>query len=386
MPELTTLSLKSYSKRKLLLCFCLFLFSSVRIFGQTHSFSGSIGKYPIYLQLNITGSNATGYYFYKNKLIDISFVGTYKSGLVTLKVTDAFGEVPEEPEVFKFKWPGKTLVGTWTNKGKSLELKLLPLTLKETNSPKLANPYFVKENREINNPNSQLTKVKVGLFKLKEDGSTSMSNGIKIRNFKEITTGISLFRIDSGLVADKQKDANLYLESFQLSEFLGSLECASYSSYGADYSFNVSNICVSNDLLCFSVFVAYYCGGAHPEENNYGVNFDLNTHQRIESDDYLLPGKEAVFETRVLDYFSGAYPGYFSAESPEDDMECEYYTKELWTVDCEFTFTDEGLKLHPSFPHYKAPCLDPEWAVIPYSELKTVIKPEFYNKLNKLKH
>ena len=386
MPELTTLSLKSSSKRKLLLCFCLFLFSSVRIFGQTHSFSGSIGKYPIYLQLNITGSNASGYYFYKNKLIDISFVGTYKAGLVTLKVTDAFGEVPEEPEVFKFKWPGKTLVGTWTNKGKSLELKLLPLTLKETNSPKLANPYFVKENPEINNPNSQLTKVKVGLFKLKEDGPTSMSNGIKIRNFKEITTGISLFRIDSGLVADKQKDANLYLESFQLSEFLGSLECASYSTYGADYSFNVSNICISNDLLCFSVFVAYYCGGAHPEENNYGVNFDLNTHQRIESDDYLLPGKEAVFETRVLDYFSGAYPGYFSTESPEDDMECEYYAKELWTVDCEFTFTDEGLRLHPSFPHYKAPCLDPEWAVIPYSELKTVIKPEFYNKLNKLKH
>lgn len=386
MPELTTLSLKNCSLKRTFLSFSFFLLCFNTIYGETHSFSGSIGKYPIYLQLNITGSNVSGYYFYKNKLIDISFIGTYKAGLVTLKVTDPFGEVPEEPEVFKFKWPNKTPVGTWANKGKSLELKLLPLTLKETSSPKLLNPYFVKENPEINNPNSPLIKVKVGLFKLKEDGPTSISNGIKIRYFKEITTGISLFRIDSGLVADKQKDANLYLESFQLSEFFRSMECASYSTYGADYNFNVSTISISNDLLCFSVFVAYYCGGAHPEENNYGVNFDLNTHQRIESGDYLLPGKEAVFETRVFDYLSGTYPGYFSKESPEDVMECEYYTRELWTSDCDFTFTDEGLKLHPSFPHYKAPCLDPEWAVIPYSELKAVIKPEFYGKLNKLKH
>lgn len=386
MPRLTTLSLKTCSLKRTFLSFSFYLLCFHTIYGETHSFSGSIGKYPIYLQLNITGSNATGYYFYKNKLIDISFVGTCKAGVVTLKVIDAFGEIPEEPEVLKFKWPVKTLVGTWTNKGKSLELKLLPLTLKEVSSPKLGNPYFVKENPEINNPNKQLTKVKIGLFKLKEDGPASMSNGIRIRYFKEVTTGISLFRVDSGLVADKQKDANLYLENFHLSEFLGSLECASYSTYGSDFSLNVSTVCISNDLLCFSVFVAYYCGGAHPEENNYGVNYDLNTHQRIESGDYLLPGKEAVFETRVFDYLSGTHPGYFSAESPEDDLGCEYYAKELWTADCDFTFTDEGIKLLPSFPHYKAPCLEPEWAVIPYSELKTIIKPEFYGKLNKLKH
>lgn len=381
MPKLTTLSLKSHSKRILLLSFLFLTLSFNKIQGQTHSFSGTIGKYPIYLQFTITGSSVEGHYFYKNKLIDISLNGTFKAGLITVNTTNAFGDTPENPETFKFKWPNKTPIGTWTNKGKTLDLKLLPLTPKETGSPKCANPYFKKEVSAA----SDLTKVKVGLFKLKEDGPPRIINKLKIRQFTEVSTGISLFRIDSGLVAEKQKDANFYLEYLQLSEFLASLECASFSTYGSDYSFSISNISLSSDLISFSVFVAYYCGGAHPEENNYGVNYDLSTHQKIESSDYLMPGKEKAFENRVLDYLSRTYPGYFSPESPEDDLECEYFKPELWTVDCNFSFTDEGIKLMPSFAHYMAPCLDPEWAVIPYSELKDLIKPEYYNKLKQLK-
>ncbi|WP_294672293.1 hypothetical protein [uncultured Fluviicola sp.] len=368
--------------RKLLLCFCLVLVSSVRVFGQTHSFSGNIGKYPIYLEFTIDGASVEGYYFYKNKLVDISLSGSHKSGLITLTSKDVYGEYAEDPEVFKFKWPGKLIEGTWTYKGKTSSLKLIPLTAKETSSPKCANPYFKKEAADL----SDLKKVKIGLFKLKQDGPVTIINTIKIRPFTELLTGIHLFRIDSGMVAEKQKEANLYLEYLQLSEFLTSLECASYSAYGSDYDFSVSNISVSNDLICFSVFTAFYCGGAHPDEMNYGVNFDLSTHQKISPSDYLIEGKDSEFEERIFTYLSRENPGYFDAELPNDELQCEYNNQELWTVDCEFTFTVEGLKLLPSFPHYKAPCLDPEWAVIPYSELKTAIKPEFYSKLNKLKH
>ncbi|MNU78776.1 hypothetical protein D3C71_683730 [compost metagenome] len=365
----------------------LFILSGTFItsFAQTYSFSGTIGKYPICLNLNVSGSKVDGYYFYKNKLIDISFSGTYKAGLITVNTTDAFGEAPEYPETFKFKWPSKTPAGTWINNGKSLELKLLPLTTKETGSPKCSNPYFVKENPDI----SDLTKVKIGLFKLKEDGKPEMINHIKIRYFTEVNTGINLFRIDSGLVADKQKDANFYLENFHLSEFLEALECASYSTSGSDYNFSTSDIHISNELVCFSVFAGFYCGGAHPDETNYGVNYDLNTHKRITSTDYLIADKDALFQKRIVAYLSKMNPEYFNpdAESNPDDLgyDCKYYNSELWTTDCSFTFTHEGLRLHPSFSHYMAPCMAPEWAVIPYSELKELIKPEFYSKLKQLK-
>lgn len=381
MPKLTTLSLKSFSARKGLLSFFLFIICTGKICSQTHSLSGTIGKYPIYLQFTLEGSGAEGTYFYKNKLINISLSGSYKSGFITLTSKDVYGETPENPEVFKFKWPNKVLEGTWTYKGKSTPLKLAALTPKELNSPKCSNPYFKKEA----SANNDLTKVKVGLFKLKEDGPVRVINQVKIRQFKEVLTGISLFRIDSGLVAEKQKDANLYLENFHISEFLQALECASYSAFGSDYSFDASNISISNDLMCFSVFVAYYCGGAHPEESSYGINYNLNTHEKIESGDYLLPGKEAAFEERVFTYLSKENPGYFEGEMTDDDMECEYNNPELWTADCNFVFTTSGVRLLPSFPHYKAPCLDPEWSVIPYSELKDLIKPEFYGKLKQLK-
>lgn len=385
MPTLTTLSLRSFSKRMLLLPFFLFILCVGKIYGQTHSFSGTIGKYPIYIEMTIEGSSVSGHYFYKNKLIDISLAGTSKAGLITLKSSDEYGQDISDPETFKFKWPNKTIEGTWSQKGKSLPLKLAALTAKETGSPKCSNPYFKKEVYAA----SDLTKVKVGLFKLKEVNTVQTINHIKIRYFEEVNTKIALFRIDSGLVAEKQKDANLYLEFLQISEFLSSLECATYSTYGSDYSYSVSDITISNDLISFSVFTAFFCGGAHPEESNYGISYDLTKHQTIKSSDFLISGKENTYEERVYAYLAKNTPKYFNEnnESEEYDvgMECEYSKKELWTVDCDFVFTSDGIKLLPSFPHYAAPCLEPEWAVIPYSELKDLIKPEYYSKLNRLK-
>jgi hypothetical protein len=380
MPTLTTLSLKSFSKRTVLLPFFLFILCFGKIYGQTHSFSGTIGKYPIYLQMIVDGSQVTGYYFYKNKLIDLSLAGTSKSGLITLSSSDEYAVEVTDPETFKFKWTNKTIEGAWSQKGKSLPLKLTPLTTKETSSTKCSNPYFKKEIPDA----SDLTKVKVGLFKLKQVDSVQTINQLKIRYFEEVNTKISLFRIDSGLVAEKQKDVNLYLEFLQISEYLSSLECASYSTYGSDYSYSVSDITISNDLMSFSVFAGFYCGGAHPDENNYGVNYDLNKHQIIKSSDFLIPGKENAYEERIYTYLAKNNPEYFNEDNESDDN-CPYFQKELWTVDCDFVFTSEGLKLLPSFAHYAAPCLEPEWAVIPYSELKDLIKAEYYSKLKQLK-
>lgn len=380
MHQLTTHSFTVFFRGATIIL--LILSSSItKSFAQTHSFSGTIGKYPIYLEFTLEGSKVEGYYFYKNKLVDISFSGNYKTGFITLLSKDVYGETAENPETFKFKWPNQIPEGTWSHRGKSLPLKLAALTPKETGSPKCSNPYFKK----VVYAASDLTKVKVGLFKLKEDGPVRTINGIKIRPFSEVLTGISLFRIDSGLVAEKQKDANLYLEYLQLSKFLSSLECASYSASGTDYNFNVSDITISNDLMCFSVFATFYCGGAHPEESSYGINYNLNTHQKIETSDYLKPGKEKEFEDRVLAYLAKENPGYFDGDIPDDEMECEYNNPELWTIDCNFVFTVDGVRLLPSFPHYKAPCMDTEWSVIPYSVLKDLLKPEYLRMVNGLK-
>lgn len=381
MHKLTTHSFTDFFRTGAIIL--LILSSSFcKSFSQTNSFSGTIGKYPIYIQFTLKGNTVEGYYFYKSKLVDISLSGNYNAGLITLMSKDIYGETAENPEVFKFKWPNKLLEGTWTHQGKSLPLKFVALTPKETNSPKCSNPYFKKEAYATND----LTKVKIGLFKLKQDGPVTTVNRVKIRPFTEVLTGISLFRIDSGLVAEKQKDANLYLEYLQLSEFLESLSCASYSNYGSsNYEFSVFAITISNDFIGFSVFKSYYCGGANPDEENYGVNYDLNAKKQIHPGDYLIQGKESIFEERIYAYLAKTYSGYFDGERDSDLMDCEYQEKDLWTVDCKFTFTPEGLKLHPSFSHYKAPCLDPEWAVIPYSELKDLLKPEYLRMVNGLK-
>lgn len=381
----TALSSKNFSGIYRLLSLFIFLISSSQIFGQIHSFSGTIGKYPVYFQMTIEGSNVTGYYFYKNKLTDLPLSGTYKSGMITLKSSDEYGGDISEPETFKFKWPNKAPEGSWSKKGKQLGLKLNPLTTKETNSPKCSNPHLVKSDFVKND----LIRVKIGLFRLKEVDSVKTINRIKIRHFEEVLTGIELFRIDSGMVAEKQKDANSYLEYLQISEFLESLSCASYSTYGAEYNFGLTSLSLSTDFLCFSVFKTYYCGGAHPNEDNYAVNYNLNTHETVSWSEYLIPGKETIYDERIYAYLAKSAPEYFdesnSTESADVYVDCNYSQRSLW-VDCDFVFTADGVKLLPSFAHFAAFCLEPEWAIVPYSELKDLIKPECYHKLTRLKN
>lgn len=384
MLRYTTPSLKNFSGIYRLLSVFVFLICSGQIFGQTHSFSGTIGKYPIYFQMTIEGNTVNGVYFYKNKLVDLPLSGTYKSGMITLKSSDEYGGDISEPETFKFKWPNKAPEGSWSKKGRQLAFKLNPLTTKETNSLKCSNPHLIKTDLIKND----LTRVKIGLFRLKEVDSVKTINHIKTRHFEEVLTGIELFRIDSGMVAGKQKDANSYLEYLQISEFLESLSCASYSTYGAEYSFGLTSLSLSSDFMCFSVFKTYYCGGAHPNEDNYAVNYNLNTRETVSWSEYLLPGKDTLYNERIYAYLAKSEPEYFdesnSIGSADVYLDCNYYQKNLW-FDCDFVFTADGVKLLPSFAHFAAFCLEPEWAIIPYSELKDLIKPEFFSKLNKLK-
>ncbi|MDF3026198.1 MAG: hypothetical protein K0S23_505 [Fluviicola sp.] len=381
----TAHSLKTFSGFHRLLSLFIFLICAGQIFGQTHSFSGTIGKYPIYFQLTIEGKQVSGYYFYKNKLVDISLSGSYTSGTMILKSSDEYGADITDPETFRFKWPHKAPSGSWSKKGTQLSLKLYPLTAKETGSPKCSNPYLIKTDPVKND----LTRVKIGLFRLKEIDSVRTINHITIRHFEEILTGIKLFRIDSGMDAGKQKDANFYLEYLQISEFLESLSCASYSAYGSEYSFELTSLSLSTDFMCFSVFKTYYCGGAHPNEDNYALNYNLNTGKTVSWSDYLIPGKDTIYNERIYAYLTKSEPGYFdesnSIESADVYMDCNYRERNLW-FDCDFVFTVDGVKLLPSFAHFAAFCLEPEWAIIPYSELKDLIKPECYSKLTRLKN
>jgi hypothetical protein len=236
---------------------------------------------------------------------------------------------------------------------------------------------------------NNLTRVKIGLFRLKEVDSVRTINRINIRHFEEVLTGIKLFRVDSGMDADKQKNTNSYLEYLQISEFLEALSCAAYSTYGSDYGFGVSDLNLSNDMMCFSVFQTAYCGGAHPNEANYGINFNLNTRQRISSSDFLIKENEDVFDDKVYTYLATMNPEDFNENQSSSSIftDCGYYKKELWEISyCDFVLTEEGIKMLPSFAHFNAFCLDPSWAVIPYSELKEFIKPEYYSKLTGLKN
>ena len=368
-----------------IICSLLLILISFASHSKDYTYTGSIGEYPIFMAIQIDGSKVIGRYCYKKKLVSIYFSGKLENGNLLLETTNPNDYViPEErfvPEKFKLRWDPERSLGTWTYEKKTLSVLLIKASEKETNTTKVQNNPFLQ--KEAYDGYDQL---RIGQFKLKEADSLTSMNHLRVRTFEEVNTKITLFRIDSGLNPASQQTANQYLEHIHIRQFLSYFGCMAESGdANSAYSESANyEITATNTLLSLTVMHYFNCGYPHPDEYNYGINFNLMTQTEIEAKDYLKEGVDEEFQKKVIRYFKKEHPEHFNGESDEM-MDCGFNEESMWSINCQFVFTNNGLKLLPYFGHYRAPCLMPEWTVIPYSELKDLIKPEYWALLNELK-
>ena len=355
---------------------------------------GTIGKATVYLELSEEGTEYFGRYYYKNQLIDIPLKGALKSGVYSFETNyDEFYGSPEIKEFLVFKKSGEKYIGNWSRNGKRLSVSFTVIKPNEFVSKRLANNPVLHELKL-----SGIDLFKLDLFNLSGKDSVIIDQGLTWRSFTETHTGLEMPRIDSGLPDGKQKVANQYLERTHIQRFLEMLDCSAAGGELTDFGYSYSIEVIDESILSLSFFNYFMCVGMmHPEEANYAVIIDLEQGKELKNTDFLNENafemdqdENEAFQVLVYNYFKKTLPELFDETTEEEAKlsgdDCEFNRIELWTADMEMHLTRDGLKLLPYFPHIMAPCLEPEWAVVPYIELKDLLKESYYTRLVGIKH
>jgi len=381
---------------KAFIFFCFLGFTPLFVLSETLLLKGTVGKSPIVMQLEIEDNeNVYGNYFYTKTGLNIPFEGVTLDKKFSFHAGSRFNE-KEKQELFVLDRKGDSFTGKWTFNGKTLTVNLERITKDDVKHPYAINPYLRDENFD------DLDYYRSSLAQFERMDSITVINGVSLQWFRETHSGIEIYRVVKGLPMDQITFVNNYLEALQVEAFTHYGSC-SYGGDETEYSVYMSYTFVNKDFLSFAMGYNYYCGGAHPDYSTNFHNLDLKNQKKLNADDILqFEGivskednyslwsiyRENSFGPIINGALQAAYPAYFQNENENESENEEYYEGEdcnynnpaLWAFS-DVLITETGLQFSAYFPRYMRSCDDPEWAVLPYSELKEFINPAYKSAL-----
>ncbi|MDH4474291.1 MAG: hypothetical protein QE487_16925 [Fluviicola sp.] len=369
----------------------LLLFVGTTTFLNAQLYSGKIGKFSIYLQVDPASENGEVYgrYFYNSACVDIPFEGK-KTGTKLTFYAGSFFKEQDQKEKFSLVLKGSSLSGTWTYNGKSLKVVLKSISEKAIANPFKKNP-FVKENTYFNGY-EHLRSSLASFVAL--DSFTNLKNGIQLQWYKEKHWNSVLFRVTKGLPQATMTWVNNYMESEQLGDFCSRGMCGFGEE--SEYSSDLTDYFVNADFLSTNILTAYYCGGAHPDFSSRKTILDLKNLRELNTEDILqfngvvdrksdedyneawFTYREESFAPTVMELLKTNYPDQFMAEGNEE--ECAYDDPSVWSIS-DVMITENGLMFSAYFYRAARSCDDPEWAVLSYSQLSEYLNPVYKNAL-----
>ncbi|WP_062058888.1 hypothetical protein [Aquimarina longa] len=286
------------------------LFSLV---SYAQNYRGTIGKHEIFFQLDTdyNDDSVTAFYFYKSHLKNILLGGRrVKSELV---IYEKYSDLKEKKELFTLQFDNDQLYGTWENMEVVLKVHLTKTT-------------------------EDFRKYKLRKIKFLRDSVTVYDNK-ELVWFTEKYSKKTLFRLGNGFTSAQHEFVNQKLDTLHASFAEIGLECE-----WADIDIDVK--LVSDDYISFYEYSSIYCGGAHPNHNKIGYNYDLKQNVQLEKINEVYP---------LLDHYTLLKNKY--EKDTDLDIECEYFLGDgdLWTY-YNWVFTKEGISIVPSYPHAMTPC------------------------------
>jgi hypothetical protein len=360
--------------------FLLFLLLSAIAAQAQLYLQGTIGKLPAYFQIGESapsGSDETvaGTYFYEKSLKDIQLQGT-KTGKQYNLYLNQDGKTFDERLTLAPDAAGN-FTGTWTSK----KGKTLPVSLHKIDFSKIVHPYkdnsYIKELRK----STPFDYLRTSFVKLNRDSTTNLK-GKTFVWFSETHCDMSLFRLANGFSKQVLETINPKLDSIHFLEIVTQLTCTSYEnlSTGSNIAYTTDITYISENLLGFSVFSSYDCGGAHPDFASEGFLIDLHSGKHYQIDEILAfhPSvspenseyREKYFAPQLLKLETAAH--HFTKPKTEDD--CDYTDVELWDYP-SWRVTEKGIEFTPIFPRALRACED--YFLVPFSALKPFKNPKF---------
>ncbi|MFZ2755200.1 MAG: hypothetical protein WAZ48_17375 [Lysobacteraceae bacterium] len=342
--------------------------------AQTLVWEGTLGKSQVVVKFDTAGegSDLNGQYFYRKHRHGIDLAGTRAAdgSLALEEQIYVAGEDARSTWALK-PASGDTVVGEWIGNGKRLPIRLRrtsSATLPKTDDPGLAELRASDPYRFL-----QLHGMPLQAGKLETVGD------YRLQWWREPTSDVELFRVVSGYPAAQLPAVNLALARAHWKQVESFLDCTAAPL--SDHESTTTLRYIGRDALSVSLFVSYYCGGAHPDFGDGPLNLDPRTGRELVLEDVLWLGKGAppvygegnneawyeyrnsVFAPWVTARLSELYPKEFAGQPDED---CSYEMEDVWDFPTWY-ITGKGVYLGAIFPRAGRVCDNPEWSVLPWS-------------------
>lgn len=366
------------------------LIPSVHADDGRRVFTGTLGKMPIVVELNITQQDeVTGRYFYEKYHRDLPLSGALQNSTLTLtEGNNRYGD--EKPlSTLELEETGSGWQGEWKSpQGKKLPVKLIEARLTAPTSSTL--PFIAA--LPYSEPYEYLRLQGLKLKPAKKENFM----GYDLQWWTEPETKISLFSVESGLSKDDQQRVNQQLLGRLWSEVISYHGCQLQGGENVEFMQQVQPKMISPAVVSLNVSTSYYCGGAHPDFGDSPLNIDVKTGHPLSLEDVLWvgEGKPLLHAERdslgdeplskdesnaryqyvskelvpwVIKQFTALYPT--EMKTPTGDDDCNFQDESIWGTS-PWYFTEKGLYLGAYFARVQRSCDRPDWSILPYSLVK----------------
>lgn len=332
-------------------------------------YAGTVGAARVVVELEGSGDDVTGRYFYRKYRLDIGLSGRWTGDRLLL-------EARSGGDRLNLRRAGAELAGSLTTKaGRTLPVRLSPVgapaSLAAGLPAKMADisPY----------ERHQLAELSLVPGTIRHDGPHTL------RDWREPVSGVTLFRIESGYPAPVLARINAALERQQWERVSQWFGCEGFDGQsGIDVS-EARSPYLSDDFVSYAWFASWSCAGtAHPDFGTQGVTFDARTGRELQLEDLLYfsnppapqPGTPAffdyrgdIFAPRIVSLLGQLYPNEMQpADGEAAEDQCDYADTSVWDFPSWY-LTGKGLYLGAYFGRAQRPCDEPEWSVIPWQHL-----------------
>ncbi|MDM8190460.1 hypothetical protein EVS84_01995 [Pseudomonas koreensis] len=366
------------------------LIPSVHADDGRRVFTGTLGKMPIVVELNITQQDeVTGRYFYEKYHRDLPLSGALQNSTLTLtEGNNRYGD--DKPlSTLELEETGSGWQGEWKSpQGKKLPVKLIEARLTAPTSSTL--PFIAA--LPYSEPYEYLRLQGLKLKPAKKENFM----GYHLQWWTEPETKISLFSVESGLSKDDQQRVNQQLLGRLWNEVISYHGCQLQGGENVEFMQQAQPKMISPAVVSLNISTSYYCGGAHPDFGDSPLNIDVKTGHPLSLEDVLWVGegnpllhaerdslgdeplskdesnaryqyvsKELV--PWVIKQFTALYPT--EMKTPTGDDDCNFQDESIWGTS-PWYFTEKGLYLGAYFARVQRSCDRPDWSILPYSLVK----------------
>jgi hypothetical protein len=366
------------------------LIPSVHADDGRRVFTGTLGKMPIVVELNITQQDeVTGRYFYEKYHRDLPLSGALQNSTLTLtEGNNRYGD--DKPlSTLELEETGSGWQGEWKSpQGKKLPVKLIEARLTAPTSSTL--PFIAA--LPYSEPYEYLRLQGLKLKPAKKENFM----GYDLQWWTEPETKISLFSVESGLSKDDQQRVNQQLLGRLWNEVISYHGCQLQGGENVEFMQQVQPKMISPAVVSLNISTSYYCGGAHPDFGDSPLNIYVKTGHPLSLEDVLWVGegkpllhaeRDSLGDEPLSKYESNARYQYVSKElvpwvikqftalyptemkTPTGDDDCNFQDESIWGTS-PWYFTEKGLYLGAYFARVQRSCDRPDWSILPYSLVK----------------